>query len=113
MTMLRNTDVLSEIFERDNPDFDPGRDYCSWSPDTVAGVSLKRACYIHDQRYEQGAPKAQADRELRDNIRRLGRAAGKPRLFWAVSRLYYRGVCTLVSRVFYWKASHHTGEAKS
>lgn len=101
-----NTDVLSNTFEQDNQDYAPTQDYCSWSPDTLAGVSFKRACYIHDRRYGSGADKKVADRELRENIYKLGKAAGKQVLFYLLSRLYYRGVSTLLSRLFYWRATH-------
>ena len=100
------TDVLSPNFEKRNWNFDPDKDYCSFSPDVIDGVDLRRACFIHDHRYAVGdsiCDKHAADRELRRNIYKLGKAAGKGWRFRIISALYYRGVRTWLSRLMFWR----------
>lgn len=102
----KNFDVLSPDFEKDNPSYNPKRDYCTMSPDKIAGVSIKKACYIHDYRYTVGATwedKEKADKELRANIYKIGKDAGKKWLFLVVSNFYYKGVSTILSKIMFWR----------
>lgn len=103
---LEQMDVLAEDFEKKNKDFDPEKDYCSWSPDIIFGVSIKRSCYKHDKGCDAAVTKEEkklVDKTLRRDIFLLGDAAGKFKTFFLVSLVYFRGVRGLISRFFFWK----------
>ena len=63
--------------------------YCTWSPDGMfyngRYINWSAACQQHDQDYENGVNKNEADRKLRDAMIRLG----APR---RVAELYYSAV---------------------
>lgn len=125
-----NRDVLSPTFEIDNPNFDPGLDWCGPAcigrrlghdliPDTVFGIYIGRACFLHDGDWEAGRFSA-GNREFRRNIRKLFRADArkllrrKPSLArtWAAALkmtegelaafVYFWGVNTLTARMIFW-----------
>jgi hypothetical protein len=111
-----NRDVLSDSFERDNPEYDPKRDYCSCSPDYIGGVKISKACYLHDCDYSEGKTwleKIRADNALFRNIYKLlaAKAIGQPwhkRLIIkakavGVASVYRMGVATPLSDYMYQK----------
>jgi hypothetical protein len=73
----------------ENFDDDSQFDGCTWAPDGMylngKYINWRSACNQHDRDYENGVPKDEADRRLRDNMIR----AGAPR---AVAEAYYQAV---------------------
>jgi len=31
--------------------YNPKKNYCTWSPDTILGVTINHGCYLHDRHY--------------------------------------------------------------
>ena len=115
-----NRDVLSDSFDKDNPEYDPERDYCSCSPDYIDGVKISKACYLHDCDYSAGRTlleKFRADNDLFRNVFRIlaHEAEGKP--LWQrtkirakaalVASVYRAGVATLLSKYFFFRGKDH------
>lgn len=125
----QNRDVLSPHFERDNPGYDPRLDWCGPAAigqrlgrdlvcDSLFGVSLRRACYLHDDAWAHAEYRA-GNLEFRRNIRalyraaawgKLGRRPGLRRVLgaaWlllageAVAWCYYRGVAGVIGRLIF------------
>lgn len=110
-----NRDVLSPTFEQDNPDYNPDFDYCgpsciSWIlrpffdhdliPDFPFGICIRRCCYWHDRDWAAGRFRT-GNRRFAANIRKVFRAAGKPKLGNRVAWVYNRGVSSITGRLIF------------
>lgn len=106
-----NFDVLSPKFNAENPDFDCQGDICgagrlAWLvPDAPFGVDLRRACCIHDNRFDTATCLADwrlANVELRANVYKLATAQGKSAEFATVlADLYYAGVSSAIGLIIF------------
>ena len=79
--------------------FDDGLrpDFCSASPDRLAGVWIGDLCLIHDLDYMHGLiSKRAADKKFRKSIRQRLNEHGEPGWFWAT--IYWYGVRSFVGR---------------
>ena len=66
---------LDEKFKRT----DGKQDYCSCSPDVIAGVDISYCCRIHDKQYEEKVfSRKLSDKMFRYNIQYYFKDAGKP-----------------------------------
>ncbi len=65
--------------------FNPKKDYCSMSPDSLFGVSIKRACYFHDEQYGNRVKvretREQADEDLYQHIYEIFKKNKNPLVF--------------------------------
>jgi len=75
--------------------YQPGKDYCTRVSDTIDGIDISYACYLHDMNYSQGSTMSRSEADWRfamDIVRILtangmdSRAAGD----WAL--IYHTGV---------------------
>jgi len=70
--------------------------YCTLSPDELFGVRFNHGCYLHDRQYRNEVKKrktrAQADKDLRDNIYKTYSKKNKKVTGYIVSRIYYYAV---------------------
>ncbi len=106
-----NFDVLSPAFNADNPDFDCQGDICgsgrlAWLvPDIPFGVDLRRACGVHDHRFETGtciADWRKANVEFWDNVQKLCVAQGKSDEFAiTLADFYYAGVSSPIGLLIF------------
>ena len=66
--------------------------YCTFSPDSLFGVTFNYGCYLHDRQYRDEVvnrkTRKQSDLDLRDFIFN----SYKKKIGWIVSRIYYLAV---------------------
>ena len=105
-------DTLAANFDMVNRDFRPEQDYCSWSPDKLFGVNLRRCGYKHDKGYDAAKTREEkkfVDKTFREDVFLNFIDAGKPFIGFFVSDIYYLGVHSLVSWIFFLKAKRKNG----
>jgi hypothetical protein len=76
--------------------YEKEENYCSFSPDEIAGVRFNYACYLHDRQYRNEVKirktRKQTDDELRDRIYESYAKVDKKILGFIISRVYYFAV---------------------
>ena len=82
--------------------YDPKENYCTLSPDSILGVKINYACYLHDRQYRNEVinrkTRKQADQDLKNRIYEKLTLSGYKKVGLIVSKLYY-----IVVRLTGWK----------
>ena len=73
--------------------YDKNLNYCSYSPESILGVKINYACYLHDRQYRNEVKirktRKQADLDLRNRIYGKLTLANLRKVGLIVSRIYY------------------------
>ena len=81
--------------------YDKDENYCTMSPDTILGVKINYACYLHDRQYrnevKERKSRLEADKQLREGIYRALEVKNKF-LAYIISTLYYCAVRIFASK---------------
>lgn len=77
--------------------------YCTFGPDILFGVNMKKFCYEHDLDYskQRDISRLNADRKLRDSIYKEFKSKNKKIKGYFVSRTYF--LLSRIFGIFYWK----------